>query len=92
MKKFNNANNTNTNTSNTNNNNKSTRLRHLADVRSEAETFLRWQIIERELKPMGLSWHDMTPAHHARIAQAGERAVERVRSRQKGLEGWLTIG
>ena len=63
------------------------RLRRLASVRSEAETWLRWEIYKRELKPMGLSWHDMTEAHHARIAQAGERAVERARAKEKVLRG-----
>ena len=55
------------------------RLRRLANVRSEAETWLRWWIYKHELKPLGLSWDDMTEAHCARIAQAGERAVERAR-------------
>ena len=67
----------------------------LASVRSEAETWLRWEIFKRELKPQGLSWDDLSPSHRARIAQAGERAVERelARAKEKGLCGeWLTIG
>ena len=55
------------------------RLRRLASVRSEAETWLRWWIYKHELKPLGLSWDDLTPSQTRRIAQAGERAVERER-------------
>ena len=55
------------------------RLRRLADVRREAETWLYWEIYRNELKPLGLSWDDMTEAHCARSAQAGERGVERAR-------------
>jgi len=59
--------------------NESVRLHRLADVRREAENWMRWEIFRRELKPQGLSWDDMTEAQELRIAQAGERAVERAR-------------